>query len=681
VERKTTLNATGFSMVRTPSYDALGRLDELHYTDNATSSEIAGFERIYDVAHRPLFERWTHRQSGNQDLGRLYEHDPSGRLTDVTEGPLGGSPANPTISDPSVKWSYNLDGLGNWAEHAKDGQIARNVADPMNFYEAVGQEDQGDGTWSPGRSQEKDVLGSLHREERDGFTIIYDHDAYGRLVAIWKEDPTGNPTLEQVAAFAYDALNRRIEEDILGLGGGSVGRDRRTWVYDGWRIVSEIGYSSSTLQDDPASPGDLVRARNVYGAGRDEILFAERDLDSMGLDTQLIPVTDFLGSTERVLDTAGGVEERYEYSPYGLQMVFQSGTMQPATQVDYRVGYTGHRTELLIAASRQLTYARNRVYDPENGRFLQQDPLGFTDGPNVYQYATSAPVRNTDPYGLSASFGGMSSINSCPGEVKPKKTFGGGGGIRSGPPPASPPMPRMGGGHGIAVFMPRAENKRDAEFFKTKKQAEETQESNKSWRQRSGEALMTLAKNDPQAAMLLQKKYNLDASIGRTASVTVSDPTYFTLGSMSQGGTLDSTTAFEHYRSGDGTPLRMSFDDIDTSRVRPSQFPQVRTQLGRAPRDAALSIDDRLVFATSGDQALFLGDITLRLQGQLATRNGGTFEFSGTLKSFDDFYDFNKANRGFIGEFLTWIGRGTPGTPYWIEIRGAKPISESGRLP
>jgi RHS repeat-associated protein len=376
------------------------------------------------------------------------------------------------------------------------------------------------------------------------------------LVAIWKEDPTGNPTLEQVAAFAYDALNRRIEEDILGLGGGSVGRDRRTWVYDGWRIVSEIGYSSSTLQDDPASPGDLVRARNVYGAGRDEILFAERDLDSMGLDTQLIPVTDFLGSTERVLDTAGGVEERYEYSPYGLQMVFQSGTMQPATQVDYRVGYTGHRTELLIAASRQLTYARNRVYDPENGRFLQQDPLGFTDGPNVYQYATSAPVRNTDPYGLSASFGGMSSINSCPGEVKPKKTFGGGGGIRSGPPPASPPMPRMGGGHGIAVFMPRAENKRDAEFFKTKKQAEETQESNKSWRQRSGEALMTLAKNDPQAAMLLQKKYNLDASFGHTASVTVSDPTFFTLDGRNEG-------------SGQGYLSRAGQNWVDTNNAVP----------------------------------------------------------------------------------------------------------------
>lgn len=95
----------------------------------------------------------------------------------------------------------------------------------------------------------------------------------------------------------------------------------------------------------------------------------------------------------------------------------------------------------------------------------------------------------------------------------------------------------------------------------------------------------------------------------------------------------------------------MSFDHINTSSVRPSQFPKVRAELGQGPRDTALSIDDRLVFSTSGDQALFLGDITLRLQGELAIRRDGTFEFSGTLKSFDDFYDFNKANRGFIGEF------------------------------
>jgi len=144
---------------------------------------------------------------------------------------------------------------------------------------------------------------------------------------------------------------------------------------------------------------------------------------------------------------------------------------------------------------------------------------------------------------------------------------------------------------------------------------------------------------------------------------------------------LDSVEAFEHYRGGTGTPIRISFGEIDTSGVRPSQFDAVQSALGEGPRDAVINIDARLAFATSGDQAFFLGNITLRLQGILAIRASGTFEFSGTLKSFDDVYDFNRANRGFFAETLTGFGRDTEGTPFDIEIRGAKRITESGRLP
>ncbi len=41
-----------------------------------------------------------------------------------------------------------------------------------------------------------------------------------------------------------------------------------------------------------------------------------------------------------------------------------------------------------------------RDYDPTTGRYLQADPLGLVDGPNVYGYARQSPVRLTDPTGL-----------------------------------------------------------------------------------------------------------------------------------------------------------------------------------------------------------------------------------------------------------------------------------------
>src|SRR5436190_3874516 len=125
----------------------------------------------------------------------------------------------------------------------------------------------------------------------------------------------------------------------------------------------------------------------------------------------------------------------------------------------------------------------------------------------------------------------------------------------------------------------------------------------------------------------------------------------------------------------------MSFSDIDTSSVRPSQFPQIQREIQGSTDPRTTQIDDKKPFATSGDQSLFLGDITLRLQGEFKVKPCREWEFNGTLKSYDDVYDFNgSTHRGLLGELLTAFGRSTPGAPFDIQIRGAKPISETGRM-
>jgi RHS repeat-associated protein len=47
-----------------------------------------------------------------------------------------------------------------------------------------------------------------------------------------------------------------------------------------------------------------------------------------------------------------------------------------------------------------LLYFRNRYYDPEMGRFLTTDPMGYADSPSLYQYAGNNPVNFSDPMGL-----------------------------------------------------------------------------------------------------------------------------------------------------------------------------------------------------------------------------------------------------------------------------------------
>jgi RHS repeat-associated protein len=48
-----------------------------------------------------------------------------------------------------------------------------------------------------------------------------------------------------------------------------------------------------------------------------------------------------------------------------------------------------------------LVYRRNRYYDPETGRFTQEDPIGLAGGINVYGFANADPVSYSDPLGLS----------------------------------------------------------------------------------------------------------------------------------------------------------------------------------------------------------------------------------------------------------------------------------------
>jgi uncharacterized protein RhaS with RHS repeats len=40
-----------------------------------------------------------------------------------------------------------------------------------------------------------------------------------------------------------------------------------------------------------------------------------------------------------------------------------------------------------------------RFYDPNLGRFLQPDPIGYADGPDWYLYAHDDPVNGSDPTG------------------------------------------------------------------------------------------------------------------------------------------------------------------------------------------------------------------------------------------------------------------------------------------
>jgi RHS repeat-associated protein len=105
---------------------------------------------------------------------------------------------------------------------------------------------------------------------------------------------------------------------------------------------------------------------------------------------------DGLGSVVAATNEAGQVLWRKNYAPFGEQM------NPPSTTV--RTAYTGKDHDEAIG----LSNFGARQYDPETGRFLSVDPVGFVEtNPmsfNRYLYVNNNPYKHVDPDGEFVNF-------------------------------------------------------------------------------------------------------------------------------------------------------------------------------------------------------------------------------------------------------------------------------------
>lgn len=280
-----------------------------------------------------------------------------------------------------------------------------------------------------------DVKGRLI-EVAGAFPEQYSYDLSNNLMAMAPKNGG------QVVNFAYDQHNKMAsinsmavtsdgEGNTKGIPEGVIGGLNLTYTFNRVKTLSSptrpgelitFKYHAGRLADSMRTQnGQLIEhSRYLWCNPQDLTPCQEFDVLSQRITRQFYPGLEHLPATQTTyyyLDDIKGsvwaglnagrneIESRQVYSPWG-EKISQSG-------LSLAIGYSGY----FRVADAPIYHTLNREYYPEIARFLEPDPAGLVDGPNIYAYAGNDPVNSKDPSGLSSyvQFG----VNCFDGLIKP----------------------------------------------------------------------------------------------------------------------------------------------------------------------------------------------------------------------------------------------------------------------
>ena len=218
-------------------------------------------------------------------------------------------------------------------------------------------------------------------------------------------DAAGNMTGETTARhFEWDHSDRmRVYRTQTS---GSEPSVHAHYLYDagGQRVKKLVRKQGGQLEATIYVDGVFEHDRKVVGAtteendtlhvmdGQSRIAMVRVGTAFSGDGTAAVKfhLGDHLGSSHVVVDDAGAVTNREEYTPYG-ETSFGSFERK-------RYRYTGRERD----EESGLSYSETRYYSPWLCRWVSTDTIGMIDGPNLYTYVRNGPIGQHDPDGTQA---------------------------------------------------------------------------------------------------------------------------------------------------------------------------------------------------------------------------------------------------------------------------------------
>jgi RHS repeat-associated protein len=342
------------------TYDAASRMTgQTRYSDLAGTELVASTDYTYDAANR--LTELAHSQGVTDIATYGYTYDAANRITQITS-PDGTSTFDYDDRDQLTDAGYDFQTDEDYTYDANGNRTT------PGYQTGPNNQLLNDGTYS----YEYDDEGNRIRRTdlATGEVTEYIWDYRNRLDEVITSDSSG--IVLNTADYTYDVYNRRITKAVDANGSGTFATEHL--VYDGDHIA---------LSFDDA--GDLTH-RYLYGANIDQILADENAQGDI-----LWPLTDHQGTVRDLLDSTGTVQNHLTYSSFG------EITSETNSDVEHRFSYTGREFD---EETGQYFY-RARYYDAAVGKFISEDPIGFSAGDsNLSRYVSNNPLNLVDPLGL-----------------------------------------------------------------------------------------------------------------------------------------------------------------------------------------------------------------------------------------------------------------------------------------